>query len=241
MRLLIAVKSCQRDKYAGCHQAIRETWGANLPHGVDLLFFMGGNEKDIVGMTEDERHLPVDDGYWPSTPKMLAIVKYAVWQDYDFVLLCDTDTYLDVPRLMLCGFDEFDYSGAMSGGWGRGGPDWKFGEAHQGAYSDHDNILVNPMYAYMSGGHGYILSRRAAKIVTTLRTKMQEGEDLMVGWVLGPFFKHGELTAKHLPGYRDIIAFHLGCGYYGGRHQLNQRLDPAQAVRRKHKELTENK
>lgn len=240
MRLLIAIKSCQRDKYAGCHQAIRETWGANLPQGVDLLFFMGGDIKDIVGMKEDERHLSVDDGYWPSTPKMLAIMRYAVREDYDFALLCDTDTYLHVPGLMKVGFENYDYSGALSGGraW-KNSPGWAFGEAHTGCYSDHGNFLVNPRYSYMSGGHGYIVSNRAAKVIITLKTKIQEGEDMLAGWVLGPFFKDGELTARDLPGFKDVIAFHLNCGFYGGGHE--QRLDPASAVRRKHKEFTEVK
>src|ERR1700690_2633261 len=169
MRLLIAIKSCKKDKYAGCHDAIRETWGAALPVGVDLLFFMGGDEEPS-DMLPDERYLSVDDGYWPSTPKMIAIVKYAVREDYDFSLLCDTDTYLDIPGLMKTGFENYDYSGALSGGWGRGEPDWIFGEPHAGHYSDHDKILIYPSYSYMSGGHGYIISRAAAKIVVTLKT-----------------------------------------------------------------------
>jgi hypothetical protein len=114
MRLLIAIKSCQRDKNTGCHQAIRETWGKNLPAGVDLLFFVGGETEPAL--EADERYVAVDDGYWTSTPKMIAIVKYAVWKDYDFALLCDTDTYLDVPALMRVGFENYDYSGVASGG-----------------------------------------------------------------------------------------------------------------------------
>lgn len=235
-RLAICVKSCQRDKLTGCHQAIRDTWGKDLPAGVDLLFFMGG-DKPPADLLPDERFLPVDDGYWTSTPKMLAIVKYAVWKDYDFSLLCDTDTYLDIPGLMASGFDQYDYSGLLSGGRAmQGKPAWIFGQAYKGKNSDHSGFLIEPSYAYMSGGHGYILSKRAAKVVATLKTKIEEGEDIMVGWVLGPFF-NGEFTAKDLPNFKEI-AFHLGCGYYGGNRR-GERLDPAAAVRKKHEEMTQ--
>ncbi len=237
MRLLVAIKSCVRDKNAGCHQALRDTWGKNLPAGVDLLFFMGG-EKAPADLLEDERYLSVADGYWESTPKMLGIVKYAVQMDYDFSLLCDTDTYLDLPGLMRSGFENYDYSGVLSGGRRTGDNPtvWTFGTPYAAKVSDHDKILINPSYAYMSGGHGYIISRLAAKIVATLNTPIKEGEDIMVGHILGPFFKTGELKAAVLPNYENVVAFHLGCGYYGGNHKL-ERTDPVVAIREKHKEF----
>ena len=45
MNLAICIKSCQYDKSIGCHSAIRETWGRNLPDNVDLYFFMGGDTQ----------------------------------------------------------------------------------------------------------------------------------------------------------------------------------------------------
>lgn len=229
MRLLIAVKSCQRDKKNGCHQAIRETWGKVLPPGVDLLFFVGGVEPP--DLEADERYVSVADGYWDSTEKMLAIMRYAVWKDYDFTCLCDTDTYLDLPGLMRSGFEAYDYSGVLSGGTP------VFGEKLPPTRTPHTNVLIKTTYSYMSGGHGYIVSRLAAKIVASSKAPCIEGEDFIVGVILGPFFGSKELTAGILQKFKNIVAFHLGCGFYGGRKL--ERTDPAEAVRRKHKQFEE--
>jgi hypothetical protein len=105
-------------------------------------------------------------------------------------------------------------------------------------HSDHEKILINPSYAYLSGGHGYILSRQASKIVAAMKSPVKEGEDFMVGYVLGPFFASGELTARAFTNYENVVAFHLGCGYYGSGNRIEgHRTDPASAVRRKHAEL----
>ncbi len=41
MKILIAVTSCATDVMKGNNQAIRDTWGKNLPTNVDLRFFVG--------------------------------------------------------------------------------------------------------------------------------------------------------------------------------------------------------
>lgn len=48
--VLVAVNSCWKDKSNGSNQAIRDTWGKNLPPGWDLRFFLGGKT-----MTDEEQ------------------------------------------------------------------------------------------------------------------------------------------------------------------------------------------
>jgi hypothetical protein len=238
VRLLIAVKSCQRDLRDGVHQAIRETWGKVLPTGVDLLFFVGGEQPTALAI--DERHVVAPDGYWELHPKMLAILDYARQEKYDFVDLCDTDTYLVITKLMSSGFDSYDYSGAPVNP-----KNGVFGKAYPAMKTDYNNFVVNPLYAYISGGHGAILSKRAIEIIATSSRGIWNSEDLIIGQILAPFIRDGKLTAKELPDFANHIvhpdnshggpvAWHLGCGYYGGGRRNEQRLDVGESLRKKH-------
>lgn len=228
MKLLLAVKSCRRDQQTGCHEAIRETWGKDLPEGVDVRFFMGG--EGHIWMDKDEVLLPVPDDYWTLTPKTKGICEYAVQNNYDHVYTCDTDTYL-VPRRMLdSGFDEFDYSGGhlCHGEHGK-----QLGVPYPGWTSPQGGV-ADPFYAYMSGGVGSFVSAKAARILA-LTKYYHHSEDVWVGQVLGPFIQQGALTGAVLTNFEHYAAWHLNCGYYGGGHA--ERLSPAEAVRRKHLEL----
>jgi Galactosyltransferase len=239
MRLLIAVKSCQKDKQEGVHQAIRETWGRNLPRGVDLLFFVGG-EKAPNNLEKDEIYLPVSDSYWEMQPKVFATMQYALEKDYDFCCSSDTDAYFEFLKLMSSGFEQYDYSGGPIGGEG-------IDRAYSGRrIPDFDNVLISPFYGYLSG-HAYILSKKALKIVISSPAKFPISEDLWTGQVLGPFIISGELTVKVLP---EDGVIHLRCGYSGSNGPTNHpkcqydhslpvpRQNVAMAIRKKYQELT---
>jgi hypothetical protein len=228
VRLLIAVKSCQRDKATGCHQAIRETWGKDLPEGVEVRFFVGGDQAPPL--EPDEVHLPVDDGYWELTPKTRGIAGYTVKEKYDFVYLCDTDTYLIVSKLLQTPFTEFDFSGGVAAG-----PTYEkiFGKHYPRWVTDRGGV-ADPFYIYLSGGVGFFLSKRAAQEVATTPYH-HHSEDVWVGQVVGPFIEKGTLKGGVLSGVEYNSAWHLGCGFYGGGHE--QRLSPADAVRKKHREV----
>lgn len=228
MRVLIAIKSCQRDKFDGCHQAIRETWGKDLPAGVDLRFFVGGSQPPQL--EKDEVHLPVDDGYWELTPKTRGIAAYTVQEGYDFVYLCDTDTYLIPSKLLQSGFEKFDFSGGVSAG-----PSGEkiFGKPYPRWVTDRGGV-ADPFYIYLSGGVGFFLSKKAAKEIATT-SYYHHSEDVWAGQVMGPFIRAGLLSAGLLNGVEFNSAWHLGCGFYGGGH--HQRLNPGEAIRKKHKEL----
>lgn len=230
---------------AGHHQAVRDTWGKTLPPGVDLKFFVGG-DKPPANMKDDEVFLPVPDGYWELHPKMLAIARYAAQEDYDFNLLCDTDTYIVLPKLMASGFDAYDFSGVCVNPGGA-----VFGKVYPTHVTqDYDNHQISPFYAYLSGGHGYILSKIATKIVAATPFEEYNSEDLVVGQILGPFIVSKEIKAEIMLNLKDIT-FHLACGYYGSgsprlhpecmtnHHIETPRKDVIAALWAKHKEMTQ--
>jgi Galactosyltransferase len=225
MRLLLAVKSCQRDQQSFCHQAIRDTWGKNLPDGVDLRFFMGGTSMPL--MEADEVYFPVDDGYWELTPKTKGICKYTVDCHYDYVYLCDTDTYLVVPHLLESAFQKYDFSGGHLC-YGEHGAE--LGKAYPRWVSPRGGV-ADPFYAYMSGGVGFFLSKKAAEAVATT-SYYHHSEDVWVGQVLGPMIASGEIKAGVLKDFEGYAAWHLNCGYYGGGH--TNRLSAAEAIKKHH-------
>ena len=227
MKILIAVKSCQLDMNRGCHEAIRRTWGNNLPEGVDVRFFIGGNDTSIQS---DEVHLSVDDSYWELTPKTKGIAAYTIRNDYNFVYYCDTDTYLIIPKLLDSSFKNFDFSG---GHLCSTSPEQVFGQAY-GPLRTERGGLISRTYVYLSGGVGFFVSNKAAHALANTLYHFHS-EDVWVGQVLGPFIASGELRAGLLHGIEGHCAWHLNCGYYGGGNR--ERLSPMDAITRKHGEL----
>jgi hypothetical protein len=228
LRLLLAVKSCRRDQQIGCHEAIRETWGANLPEGVDVRFFMGG-EGPIL-MEADEVLLLVPDDYWTLTPKTRGIFQYTVQHGYDFVYSCDTDTYLVPSRMLESDFEKYDFSG---GHLCHGEHGQELGKPYP-AWTSPQGQTAEPFYSYMSGGVGMFLSHKACNYIENT-SYYHHSEDVWVGQVVGPLIEEGILTGAVLKNFEGYAAWHLNCGYYGGGHA--ERLSPAEAVRRKHNEL----
>lgn len=194
MSLLIAVKSCEADLRRGYHQVIRDTWGQNvvLPEA-DLLFFTG-DFFPAAELRSDEVSLPCKDDYDNLPLKTREICRYAVARGYDYVLLCDTDTYI-IPRLLLqVGFEKYDYYGLIQRPLGQAfsyDAIDRHGAHHPGTY-----------YPWASGGFGYFLSKRAANIIAPVEPDSW-AEDLWVGQVMNEQYNHGRLTigdAKNMVG-----------------------------------------
>ena len=144
MRVLIAIKSCERDAVNGCNVAQRVTW---LPcvRGADYRFFVG---QGHVTLQDDEVRVAAPDDYMALPYKTREIVRWSLAADYDHVFLCDTDTYVRPMRLLASGFDRGDLVGCVNGP-----------PSVPGA--------VEGKYAWVSGGNGYWLSRRAMSAVAS--------------------------------------------------------------------------
>jgi hypothetical protein len=180
--LLIAVKSCQRDR--SLHETIRQTWGFAMPAWVTLRFFMGG----LTGTTkEDEIELDCPDDYRSLPNKTRAITRWFLDSQIDsHIFLCDNDTHI-TPGFLELDYPNYDYAGRFNY-WPTGA---KMGTTFR--YNDGQGNVHDPCHAWASGGFGYFLSRKAAKIVTEM-IPVSWAEDLSVGQVLGPKIRSGEIV-----------------------------------------------
>jgi hypothetical protein len=200
MKLLVAVKSCMRDRARGAHDVIRNTWGAKV-QGADVVFFVGSSPLNVF-LEDDEDSLPVSDDYDSLPFKTREILRQSVSRGYDFTFLCDNDTFIIPNRLMSTGFEEYDYSGKFNlrTRGSRSQPGRRFHYVDdRGTYPD--------IYCWCSGGFGYFVSRRAAELVVASEPKVW-AEDMYVGQVLGPHIQCGELTAAHLGDLASEISWH---------------------------------
>ena len=160
-RILIAISSCQNYEDNGLSQPMRDTW---LPEavllGMDYKFFYGRGAKkrdDVVVVDA------AADGYYDLTTKTKEKIKWALFQGYDYMFACFTDTYAAPERLLSSGFEKSDYFGDV--------------------YCHADGK------PYCQGGQGYFLSRRAMELLNDDPTNYPN-EDCWVGDVL---YKHPEI------------------------------------------------
>lgn len=137
---------------------------------------------------QDVAELDCADDYASLPFKTQAICRWAMEREYDFIFLCDDDTYCCVPRLMGSDFHRYDYTG-----W------FVRCVSCEPDEDDHCTCVTGEglrLHSYASGGSGYWLSRRSMGIVAAadfakdpLRPDSPEpstrGEDLQVGWALG--------------------------------------------------------
>jgi hypothetical protein len=64
---------------------------------------------------DDEIILSCPDDYFHLPYKVRAMHRWALTQDFDYVYKADTDTYVDVDRLMSSGFEQHDFVGWKPG------------------------------------------------------------------------------------------------------------------------------
>jgi len=161
MKVLLAIASWPPSAENGDHQSSRDTW-LTKADGLDYRFFMGDGtpvheNDDLIDVEWNNRpwnyrdkpsesvltsYIPKNDEVLLPVPydfkhlpfKVREIFRWAWERGYDYVFKVDTDTYVDVPRLLESGFQEFDYIGTPF-------------------YRDD--------LEYASGGAGYWISRKA--------------------------------------------------------------------------------
>jgi hypothetical protein len=224
MKLVICVKSCQNDMERGDHDIIRQTWGADAKNmGVVVKFFVGQRHSDdrtALKYEADEALLSVKDDYASLPFKTREICARMVGKVLDGLFICDTDTFIDVLRLMATGMENYDYAGFFH--------DQTKGTLsydaidRDGNHEPHTNI-----YNWASGGYGYFLSMRAAEMVADSYPSSW-AEDLWVGQVIGAEVADGTMTvlnlrdqkvSEHFPSTR----FHRGYDIEQG-HPWMQRM-----------------
>ena len=197
MKILVGVKSCDRDRANGCHQAIRETWGKDFPSNVDVRFFMGMGK--VTGfLKEDEVLVYAQDDLVALPLKVREMAQYTVRENYDFAYFCDVDTFVIPKRLMASGFENYDYFGRFM-----------IDGVPQLIKNFQDGRLgmLHDVWNYASGGVGYFLSRKAAELISTM-VPVHYAEDYSVGQVLGPLTMSGELKVAYPVNFDRYVAWH---------------------------------
>jgi hypothetical protein len=173
-----------------------------------LKFFQGNGLDEGWGppLFADEVAVDAPDDYHSLTLKTIEIVRWAQSHGFDYVFLCDTDTYV-IPKLLLeSGFENYDYMGRFSKDIGA---TWV-----QTAKDRNGNHYVFPRcHSWASGGVGYFLSRKAMVEILhgSKPTKPEEvwAEDLWVGQVMGPAVRRKELTSFYNHEFECVVSWHF--------------------------------
>ena len=207
MRLLIAVKSCRQDLERGCHQAIRDTWGKDaVALGADVVFFTG-DWVPACPVKQDEAILNCKDDYDSLPFKTREICRYAVARSYDYVFLCDTDTFVIPERLLKSGFELYDYYGVIRLEVGK-----TF--AYDAVDRQGKHWPLDKCYPWASGGIGYFLSKRATYIISHIEPDIW-AEDLWVGQVMGEQQARGQLAIADARNFNLFVSWHFPQMLYG--------------------------
>lgn len=162
-------------------QAVRETWGADVAgyENVTLKFFYGKPRRGYPREAKpDEVFLECPDGYGSLPMKTVGVCKYAADNGYKVVFKCDTDTYVNVEKLLIEILqNNFDYAGYLHGG-------------------------------VCSGGPGYLLSNYACRIVATQGNCPKHwAEDVHVAETLKAANIRGLMLPNHRPGFSAHFFF----------------------------------
>jgi hypothetical protein len=215
IRVLIAVPACSKydyGKYAmgvprvseNRIEGIRGTWWKDFQdlktpfEVVHKLFYGQGLQRLPLA---DEVLLDVADDYTNLPHKMRAIWNWGVENKFDFIYKCDDDTFVYVDRMLKSGFERYDY----------------FGFGDEKDYKGQ----------YISGGSGYWLSSKAAKLVVAAGAPDSTdpnywAEDYRTGQVMSannirmnkdPRFLVSHLnnhyiTVEALPEFHDYVSMH---------------------------------
>jgi hypothetical protein len=165
MKILAAVVTAHKYDYKGSRdeqaengrvKIIRETWANLVTSDVTLKFFYGkgGNRSPQA----DEVFLDVPDDYQNLAFKVIEIYRWALRNDYEFVLKIDDDTFVN-PRVFK-EFANYDYAGNV--------------------------IDVND--ASYASGFSYWVSRKAMECIVneplTYSKELLISEDRLIGTIL---------------------------------------------------------
>lgn len=212
MKLAICVKSCAQDGIEGFHDIIRRTWGKDAEAlGIDVRFFIGHAAYKIPA--QDEVVLSCKDDYDSLPFKTKAILKWAMFNSYDgdgydYVFLCDTDTFI-IPELLLkCGYEQYDYAGRI-------GTQYPIGTVFR--YEDGKGKIIEDCRPWASGGLGYFVSRPLMQTIVKHYEPDHWAEDL---WV-------GQCAAKH-GGFRigNLVPFEQWCAWHFPQRLFKSTYDP---------------
>lgn len=150
-KFMVAIVACHKNQAK--IDELRKVWVPSL-YKIDYRIFYGrgATRKPLP----DEVFLDVNDDYLSLPAKMKEIYRWVVNQGYEYVFKVDDDVYVEVSRLIPCGWQKYEYSGRV-------------------------NYAGKAPYA---SGACYWLSKRAMQLIVNEPLGEDTAEDRWVGFTL---------------------------------------------------------
>jgi hypothetical protein len=160
-KLIICVYGCITiGKYKEQINKINQTWGSNLNNSVKILYFLG-QEKNNEFNGDQYIYLPnVTNDYLSASYKQFLGLKY-IYENYDaeFIICCGTDTFINIPKLLLF-INKFNSNDNLYiGGHGC------------------NRTIGDKTYYFHSGGPGFLITKKCLQKLHPFL------HDLMEKWI----------------------------------------------------------
>jgi hypothetical protein len=139
---IICLFACDKiEKYRKEIRIINETWGKQCVNNIKILYFLGEEKTDEFSGDSYINLKNVKDDYNSASYKQFLGLKY-IYENYQpkFVFCCGTDTFINIPKLLLL-LQDFDPNDTL----------------YIGGHGDGRKI-GNKIYYFHSGGSGFIIS-----------------------------------------------------------------------------------
>ena len=174
--LIAAISTCEVTNYDGLKSRmedgqldrsrwIRETWLPKARRLCDVRFFYADPTPCPIPWSREFGDridlVGIPDGYANLTTKTWAMFKWVYDRGYGHMLKLDDDNLLHIGRFLASDYEQHDY----------------VGNEHQGTLSDGTETT------YASGA-GYVLSRKAIKVLLDHEIPPDWAEDRQVGLIL---------------------------------------------------------
>jgi hypothetical protein len=154
-----------------------------------LKFFIGQDANPSptrqVNFDPDEVRINAEDDYNSLPRKTREICRWIQGKLIDYVFLCDTDTFVNVKKMLQAPFTSYDYFGHFNG---KTSGTFRYDAINrEGEHEMHQRA-----YPWASGGYGYFLNQAAAGAIAR-DFPSSWAEDLWVGQVLGALAAEGKI------------------------------------------------
>jgi hypothetical protein len=223
--LIILVYACDTiPKYKRQIDIINATWGKKCEEytNIKLIYFLGEEKTHFFNDTDNIKYINlvgVNNDYLSASYKQFLGLKY-IYENYKpkFIICVGTDTYLNIPKLLLF-INKFDYTDCL----------------YIGGHGDERQI-GSKMYYFHSGGPGFIITYNTLeKIYKLLNTLMEDwihvcninnvGGGLVAACdvAISYYLQQPNINVKIIKS--DYLSF-INCNYLGvpcHRHQVNMK------------------
>jgi len=203
-KLIIGIESCA--KYRHKQDAVRKTWLKDSDKaGIKAYFLIGrpGRPSEVLG---DILYLDCGDGYLDLPAKTIAFLRFIEGNfDYDYIYKCDDDTYVNISTLLKLSIEPYDYCGYQYKNMVLKN---KWHEKHLEPHLRHQTYPGTYLGPWMTGGCGYLLSKRAVQYVINEYDKFINKE-FYEDKLIGDIMRTNNMPSLVLVTFKEISGFDI--------------------------------